>query len=52
MKWDARNEDKGKHVKFDNIWKIPYNISAYRGKKCLLAFRDGWPRFPWRSSEW
>ena len=31
LKWDARNEDKGKHGKFDNLWKGPYKISAYRG---------------------
>ena len=21
LKWDSRNEDKGKHGKFDNLWK-------------------------------
>ena len=21
LKWDVRNEDKGKHGKFDNLWK-------------------------------
>ena len=31
LKWDARNEEKGKHGKFDNLWKGPYRISAYRG---------------------
>ena len=31
LRWDARNEDKGKHGKFDNLWKGPYKISAYRG---------------------
>jgi len=29
--WDARNEDKGKHDKFENLWKGPYRIDAYRG---------------------
>ena len=29
LKWDARNEDKGKHGKFDNLWKGPYRIAAY-----------------------
>ena len=23
LRWDARNEDKGKHDKFDNLWKGP-----------------------------
>lgn len=23
LRWDARNEDKGKHGKFDNLWKGP-----------------------------
>ena len=36
LRWDARNEDKGKHGKFDNLWKGPYKISAYRGKNAFL----------------
>ena len=31
LKWDARNEDKGKHEKFDNLWQGPYIISAFSG---------------------
>jgi hypothetical protein len=31
LKWDARNEDKGKHRKFDHIWMGPFRINAYRG---------------------
>ena len=27
LKWDARHEDKGKHGKFDHLWKGPYEIS-------------------------
>ena len=27
LKWDARYEDKGKHGKFDHIWKGPYQIT-------------------------
>ena len=27
--WDARNEDKGKHGKFDNFWMGPYIIDSY-----------------------
>jgi len=31
LKWDSRREDKGKHGKFENLWKVPYIISAFRG---------------------
>eukprot|EP00253_Pinus_taeda_P024997 PITA_24997 len=31
LRWDAQNEEKGKHGKFENLWKGPYKISAYRG---------------------
>lgn len=36
LKWDARNEDKGKHGKFENLWKGPYRIAAYRGQNAFL----------------
>eukprot|EP00253_Pinus_taeda_P011791 PITA_11791 len=36
LRWDARNEDKGKHGKFDNLWKGPYKIAAYRGSNAFL----------------
>ena len=26
LKWDARHEDKGKHGKFEHLWKGPYLI--------------------------
>ena len=32
LRWDDRNEEKGKHGKFDTLWKGPYNIVAFRGK--------------------
>jgi hypothetical protein len=42
LKWDSRNEDKGKHGKFDNLWKGPYIIQAYRGNNAfLLKDSDG-----------
>ena len=42
LKWDARNEDKGKHGKFEKIWKGPYRITAYRGQNAfLLSEMDG-----------
>jgi hypothetical protein len=31
LKWDARNEDRGGHMKFDHLWLGPFNIIAYRG---------------------
>ena len=42
LRWDARNEDKGKHGKFENLLKGPYKISAFRGKNSfLLEEMDG-----------
>ena len=42
LRWDARNEDKGKHGKFDNLWKGPFNIVASRGQnEYLLEEMDG-----------
>lgn len=40
--WDARNEDKGKHGKFENLWKGPYKIAAYREQNAfILKEMDG-----------
>eukprot|EP00253_Pinus_taeda_P031100 PITA_31100 len=36
LKWDARNEEKGKHAKFENLWKGPFKIAAYRGHNAFL----------------
>ena len=36
LKWDARNEDKGKHGKFDNLWKGPYIISTFSGRNAYF----------------
>eukprot|EP00253_Pinus_taeda_P035958 PITA_35958 len=42
LQWDARNEEKGKQGKFDNLWKGRYKILAYRGQNAfLLKERDG-----------
>jgi hypothetical protein len=42
MRWDARKEDKGKHGKFDSLWKGPYIIHAFRGNNAfLLNNNDG-----------
>ena len=32
LQWDAPHEEKGKHGKFDNLWKGPYKIVAFIGK--------------------
>ena len=29
LRWDARMEDKGKHGKFENLWKGPYQVLAF-----------------------
>jgi hypothetical protein len=31
LKWDARNEDRGRHGKFDHLWMGPFKIVAYVG---------------------
>jgi len=31
LKWDAVREDKGKHGKFDHLWKGPYKVAAFAG---------------------
>jgi len=42
LRWDVINEDKGKHGKFENLRKGPYNIVVYRVKNAfLLKEMDG-----------
>jgi hypothetical protein len=42
LKWDSRKEEKGNHGKFDNLWKVPYIIHAYRGNNAFfLKDMDG-----------
>jgi hypothetical protein len=36
LRWDTRNEDKLKHGKFDNLWRGPYMIQAFRGNNAFL----------------
>eukprot|EP00253_Pinus_taeda_P009672 PITA_09672 len=36
LKWDARNEEKGKHGKFENLWKGPFKITIYWGQNAFL----------------
>eukprot|EP00253_Pinus_taeda_P012365 PITA_12365 len=42
LRWDSRREDKGKHAKFDFLWKGPYIISAAQGNNTyFLKSLDG-----------
>eukprot|EP00253_Pinus_taeda_P009174 PITA_09174 len=42
LKWDSRREDKGKHGKFDFLWKGPYAIYAFRGNNAFFLIEmDG-----------
>ena len=42
LKWDSRWEEKGKHGKFDFLWKGPYIIYAFRGNNAyFLKELDG-----------
>ena len=34
--WDAPHEEKGKHGKFDHLWKGPYKITSFRGKNAYI----------------
>jgi hypothetical protein len=36
LRWDAINEDKGKHAKFDHLWLGPFKIMAYHGNNAYL----------------
>jgi transposase InsO family protein len=36
LRWDARNEDKGKHGKFDHLWLGPFKIVVYHGNNAYL----------------
>ena len=36
LKWDARHEDKGKHGKFDELWKGPYSICSFLGRNAFF----------------
>jgi hypothetical protein len=42
LRWDSRNEDKGKHGKFDSLWKGPYMTQEFRGNNTfMLKNSDG-----------
>jgi len=36
LKWDVRNEDRGKHGKFEHLWLGPFKIVSYHGNNAYL----------------
>ena len=36
LKWDAIREDKGKHGKFDHLWKGPYKVATFTGNNAYM----------------
>jgi hypothetical protein len=36
LRWDARNEDKGNHEKFDHLWTGPSKTSTYYGNNAYF----------------
>ena len=36
LQWDAPHEEKGKHGKFDHLWKGPYKITIFSGKNAYV----------------
>jgi hypothetical protein len=36
LRWDTRNEDKGKHGKFDHLWTGPFKINTYCGNNAYF----------------
>ena len=46
LKWDARNEEKCKHGKFENLWKGPFKIAAYRDQNAFLLKEMNGEDFP------
>ena len=36
LKWNSRSKDKGKHGKFDHLWKGPYQIASYSGNNAYI----------------
>eukprot|EP00253_Pinus_taeda_P027004 PITA_27004 len=46
LRWDARHEDKGKHGKFENLWKGPYKITAIRGQNAFLLKEMNGDEYP------
>ena len=44
LKWEARIEEKGKHGKFENLWKGTFKIASFQGNNTyMLQEMDGKP---------
>lgn len=44
LKWEARIEEKGKHGKFENIWKGPFIVATFHGNDTyIFQEMDGQP---------
>jgi hypothetical protein len=52
LKWDARIEDKGKHGKFDHLWKGPYQIASYSRNNAYIIIGAEWIFSSWRTNQW
>eukprot|EP00253_Pinus_taeda_P003438 PITA_03438 len=46
LRWDARHGHKGKHGKFENLWKGPYKIAAYHGQNAFLLKEMNGDEYP------
>jgi FtsZ-binding cell division protein ZapB len=40
LKWDFKYKDKGKHGKFDNLWKGPYKVFAFLENDSFLTYLE------------
>ena len=36
LRWDARKDEKGKHGKFDNLWKGPFTVIKILGNNTFV----------------
>ena len=36
LQWDSPHEEKGKHGNFDQLWKGPYKIAAFKGNNSYI----------------
>jgi len=56
LKWDARNEEKGKHGKYENLRKGPFRVATFHESNAYLLqdligeFLDGEPMMAGSSS--
>lgn len=36
LKWETKIEEKGKHGKFENLWKGPFKIAGFHGNNTYI----------------